>query len=395
MSVPTVIFDAPAAYFGSYGFFSLPPASYTVTLQDSLTGATGDGDYYVVFVCNELAVYGVSTTHPQVDGPAIHVVMRPTNNPIGVPYDIRVHKMHQYLVVNGSLVGTRDLRVLGGVNSTNIDPGVLSNAANNTSTGSAIQSVEALTPLGSTGGLTPVISINSPVPIADGGTGTATPALVPGENITITGPWPNQTISASGVGGTSSSGIATTTPTANGAYQLFALSTSQTAIPAMTADNVPAGYVTSASTVYNPGAAAFNAFNPAFNGWLNDSSALPQWIQIELPTAEAFVSYSIKPWSVDNFPTRTPTQWTMRGSNDGVNWTVLDTQTFSAWVINTASAPFVIASPTMFTFYRLNITANGGNSYTGIAQLTFNAPAVSKLYLMDPVGNISSILSTP
>jgi len=39
------------------------------------------------------------------------------------------------------------------------------------------------------------------VPIVHGGTGTATPALVAGTNITITGSWPNNTINASGGGG--------------------------------------------------------------------------------------------------------------------------------------------------------------------------------------------------
>jgi hypothetical protein len=38
------------------------------------------------------------------------------------------------------------------------------------------------------------------LPVANGGTGTATPALVQGTNITITGSWPNQTINAAGVG---------------------------------------------------------------------------------------------------------------------------------------------------------------------------------------------------
>lgn len=34
------------------------------------------------------------------------------------------------------------------------------------------------------------------IPTASGGTGTATPALVAGTNITIAGTWPNQTITA-------------------------------------------------------------------------------------------------------------------------------------------------------------------------------------------------------
>ena len=42
------------------------------------------------------------------------------------------------------------------------------------------------------------------VPVALGGTGTSTPGLVAGANVTISGSWPNQTINASGGGGGSS-----------------------------------------------------------------------------------------------------------------------------------------------------------------------------------------------
>ena len=39
------------------------------------------------------------------------------------------------------------------------------------------------------------------LPIANGGSGTATPSLVQGANVTITGTWPNQTIAAAGSSG--------------------------------------------------------------------------------------------------------------------------------------------------------------------------------------------------
>lgn len=39
--------------------------------------------------------------------------------------------------------------------------------------------------------------VTGTLPVANGGTGTATPALVEGTNVTITGTWPNQTINAS------------------------------------------------------------------------------------------------------------------------------------------------------------------------------------------------------
>lgn len=40
------------------------------------------------------------------------------------------------------------------------------------------------------------------VAVANGGSGTATPSLVAGTNVTVTGTWPNQTIASSGSGGT-------------------------------------------------------------------------------------------------------------------------------------------------------------------------------------------------
>ena len=44
------------------------------------------------------------------------------------------------------------------------------------------------------------LTLGTALPIASGGTGTATPALVAGSNVTITGTWPNQTIAAAAPG---------------------------------------------------------------------------------------------------------------------------------------------------------------------------------------------------
>lgn len=43
--------------------------------------------------------------------------------------------------------------------------------------------------------------VTGTLPVANGGTGTTTPSLVAGANVTITGAWPNQTIASSGGGG--------------------------------------------------------------------------------------------------------------------------------------------------------------------------------------------------
>jgi len=50
--------------------------------------------------------------------------------------------------------------------------------------------------------------VTGTLPVANGGTGTATPSIVAGTNVTVTGTWPNQTIAASG--GSGSPGGSTT-----------------------------------------------------------------------------------------------------------------------------------------------------------------------------------------
>lgn len=62
-------------------------------------------------------------------------------------------------------------------------------------------------------GLPLTTGVTGLLPVANGGTGTATPALVAGTNVTITGTWPNQTINAAGGGGSGTvTSVAATVP---------------------------------------------------------------------------------------------------------------------------------------------------------------------------------------
>jgi len=60
-------------------------------------------------------------------------------------------------------------------------------------------------------GLPLTTGVTGLLPIANGGTATATPSLVAGTNVTVTGTWPNQTIAASGGSGSVTS-VAATVP---------------------------------------------------------------------------------------------------------------------------------------------------------------------------------------
>jgi trimeric autotransporter adhesin len=53
-------------------------------------------------------------------------------------------------------------------------------------------------------GLPLTTGVTGILPVANGGNGTATPSLVAGSNVTITGTWPNQTVASTGGGGVTS-----------------------------------------------------------------------------------------------------------------------------------------------------------------------------------------------
>lgn len=66
--------------------------------------------------------------------------------------------------------------------------------------GSGVTGVTATLPIISSGGTAPNISLQIPLPVIDGGTGTTIPTLIAGTGISITGPWPDQTINATNTG---------------------------------------------------------------------------------------------------------------------------------------------------------------------------------------------------
>ena len=89
-------------------------------------------------------------------------------------------------------------------NSGNVKYVVLSTSGVNSFSGGST----GLTPATATTG---AVTLGGTLAVASGGTGTATPALVAGTNVTITGTWPNQTIN-SGAGSGTVTSVAATVP---------------------------------------------------------------------------------------------------------------------------------------------------------------------------------------
>jgi hypothetical protein len=87
------------------------------------------------------------------------------------------------------------------------------------------------------------------LPVARGGTGTASPSLVGGTNITISGSWPNQTVTAAGGGVTSLNGqTGAVTDTNLGAIGSYVVATRGITIPTINSGNAT-HYTNSGTTV--------------------------------------------------------------------------------------------------------------------------------------------------
>jgi hypothetical protein len=105
----------------------------------------------------------------------------------------------------------------------------------------------------------------------------------------------------------------------------------------------------------------------AFDGnpgskWFNNDAGTTGWIQYDFGASNAQVvkRYTIN--SADDVPGRDPKSWNFRGSQDGSSWTWLasaSNQTFAnRWQQNT----YNIGNTTAYRYYRLEITANNGDS---------------------------------
>ena len=104
-------------------------------------------------------------------------------------------------------------------------------------------------------------------------------------------------------------------------------------------------------------------------------------------------SYAVMPWSTDTYPGRTPKTWTFEGSNDDSAWTVLDTQTnFTAWT-RWERVAFTTTNTTAYKWYRINVTVNQGDAYTGVGGIwLYGQPPVTS---STTSGGVDAPPSTP
>jgi hypothetical protein len=173
-------------------------------------------------------------------------------------------------------------------------------------------------------------------------------------------------------------------------------------VPAMTSATAPSGTASASSEFGGAGANCWQAFSldPGNNGWLTNSASTG-WLAYQFVSAQVVKAYEVIGWSADTWNARVPVSWTFQGSNDGTTWTTLDTQSSQAtemaqWV---GRPYFILSNTTAYTHYRLNITANNGNAYLGVARLKmmgFGTPNSGKpacLFIEDENGAYSKVMT--
>lgn len=103
----------------------------------------------------------------------------------------------------------------------------------------------------------------------------------------------------------------------------------------------------------------------AFDGltstkWFNANSGNTGWLRYYFGAPKTVIGYSLG--SANDVPGRDPKNWQFQGSHDGNTWTTLDTQSGQTFSNRFQIIQYPINNTAAYEFYRLNITANNGDS---------------------------------
>jgi hypothetical protein len=137
-------------------------------------------------------------------------------------------------------------------------------------------------------------------------------------------------------------------------------------IPAMTSNTAPSGVV-NCTNGYGGSVDAYLIFDKntanskSFNGAVFT-------ISYQFPDKRIIRRYSVT-GATAGYTDRSPKTWTFQGSNDGTNWTTLDTQASQTGWAGKEVRTFDCSSVGSYLHYRWNVTANNGNgSYSEVGE---------------------------
>ncbi|MEU8759963.1 GH92 family glycosyl hydrolase [Streptomyces sp. NPDC048659] len=95
------------------------------------------------------------------------------------------------------------------------------------------------------------------------------------------------------------------------------------------------------------------------------------WIEFDLDEPVRLATYALT--SANDAAERDPRDWTLKGSADGKEWTVLDTRAGESFAKRFETRPYDLAGGgTAYAHYRLEITKNAGAGLTQLADVQFS-----------------------
>lgn len=114
------------------------------------------------------------------------------------------------------------------------------------------------------------------------------------------------------------------------------------------------------------GEGATNLFDGnSYSKWLAQNNTA--WVAYQFTKQAHVTHYTLT--SANDAPDRDPKSWLLQGSNDGQQWTTLDSQSNQGFNNRYEVNQYTVNQPKSFSFYRLNITDNHGANYTQLAEV--------------------------
>lgn len=112
------------------------------------------------------------------------------------------------------------------------------------------------------------------------------------------------------------------------------------------------------STFYHIGSETYNSTTGNYNGYvaptmINGTSYYGEWLQLQIPSFIFLSSYTVIPRP--SYAYQAPFSWVIIGSVNGVQWTLLNTQT-SITFADQVSQTFNVATSTAYNYYRMIVT---------------------------------------
>ncbi|MCF6439778.1 discoidin domain-containing protein [Pseudoalteromonas luteoviolacea] len=102
-----------------------------------------------------------------------------------------------------------------------------------------------------------------------------------------------------------------------------------------------------------------------YSKWLTFTSS--GWISYQFAQPQKITSYTLT--SANDAPNRDPQDWQLQGSNDGENWTTLDTRYNQSFSARHQTKQFSVANLQSFSFVKVDISSTKGANILQLAEI--------------------------